>query len=83
MSEDGLHGVACTNIKTLFDEIIEIGYKTQTVSVSGFKEIPFNYNNLVKCIRFAQGQNRYFVATIDCEGAQININELGLISKSR
>lgn len=82
MSEDGNSLEVFTNIKALYNGIVESNYQCKTIDRWDWKEnkyvqTSFNYNNLVASIRTAQSQNRMFLCSISCaNGASIDVNEL-------
>ena len=79
LSEDGVNTSACTNVKALFNEIAETGYRPTTVNMSG-KEVNYSYTNLRKTIRERQRCNAFTVAYVQCEGGnQIEIMEVAIL----
>jgi len=80
-SDDGLMQSVTRNIKALFNYIGTLGVTPQTLFFNK-KDIPYNYNNLVKVIRDSQSRNHFNVATIYCKyNVSLDISDLSVLSK--
>jgi len=84
-SEDGLDNYYYTNIKALYNGILETGLEPKTVLIYDGNnkriEKSFNYANLTNLIRSQQSRNRFCVAIIECESGGIDVNELSKRAK--
>lgn len=94
-SEDGLMTQVFTNIKALYNGIIENGYIAETITmvirpddrsnIQGykFKDVKFTYANLVKALRdSSDGGRLYEGVTINCENDNsMYISEHQVLSK--
>ena len=90
MSEDGLRRNVYTNIKALYNGILETGYTPivvtfveETTPFYTYTDIKFTYANLVKVMRHSsKNGKRYELAGIGCEnGSYISIEEHPIVSK--
>ena len=91
MSHDGLAKEVYTNMKALYNGIMNTGYTPSVitmyeVSESGrtLTDLTFNYKNLCKVLRASsRGGKFYENAGIGCEGdAYINVEEHRIVSKN-
>ncbi len=90
MSEDGLKRQVYTNIKALYNGILETGYTPivvtmveETSPVYTYTDIKFTYSNLCKVLRHSsKNGERYETAGIGCEnGSYLSIQEHPIVSK--
>ena len=87
MSEDGNFSDVFTNVKALYNGILETGYKAKIISVWDYEkyqlvEMSFNYNNLLSTIRLRQNQGMFVICSITCDGrSELNIEQLTVRSK--
>lgn len=83
MSDDGLNQFATKNVKALYNEILETGYKANNFfEVEDGQQIrkPFNYSNLLKTVKKRKDENHFYIAHIECDGGgTITINALNLL----
>ena len=94
LSEDGLMSQVYTNIKALYNGILEHGYEAKTIMIRSretnesahyggrFTEVKFTYANLVKGLReSSDGGKLYERLTIICKGGDMRIYEHEIVSK--
>ena len=94
-SEDGLMTQVFTNIKALYNGIVEYGYNAETITMvsrpedrsnmQGYKftDVKFTYANLVKALRdSSDGGRLYERVTINCERDNfMYVSEHQIVSK--
>ena len=91
MSEDGLGTNVYTNVKAMYNGILNLGGYTpisvttviETSPMYTFTDLKFTYANLVKALRHSNHNNlRYEHVEILCEGeCSLQIEEHAIVSK--
>jgi len=76
LSEDGLDRQVYSNVKSLYNGILDTGYNCETVRYVN-NSIKFSYANLVKMIKLSKNEGKYY-ATVYVE----NSNDYGTITVS-
>lgn len=82
LSEDGLDKQVYSNIKSLYNGVLETGYKCETIRYIN-DSVKFNYSNLVKMVKKSQNDGRYYANVYienESEYGTIHINELPIKS---
>lgn len=74
LSEDGLQTECYTNIKALYNGIMETGYINGGEQVGFYTEsVKFNYANLVKKLKESTQNNKYYANVQILEGTETKI----------
>lgn len=91
LSDDGLMPLVFTNVKALYNGLLNDGYEANTITMikyfdnGGYEttEVKFTYANLVKVLReSSRGGSTYESAFIDCfNGGTMEVKEHGIVSK--
>jgi len=90
MSEDGISRRVYTNVKALYNGILETGYTPivvtmvdETSQIYKYIDLKFTYANLCKVLRHSSNDGkRYETAGIGCDnGSYLTIKEHQIVSK--